>query len=63
MIVFVWQVAESIWTVLKGNLNLALSVLTAMLSMLLGGGTAILNFVLSAVSILSKKRKSPAKLN
>ena len=37
--------------VLKGNINLAMSVLTTTLSLLFGGGTALLNFLLQIVSI------------
>lgn len=44
------QVLESVWLVLKGNVNLAFSFVTAVLSLLFGGGTALLNFIISAVS-------------
>lgn len=43
------SVLESVYLVLKGNVNLVITILTATLSMLLGGGTAILNFLLSLV--------------
>jgi hypothetical protein len=36
--------------VLRGNISLVMNVLTATLSLLFGGGTALLNFFLSAVS-------------
>ncbi|CAG2185849.1 unnamed protein product [Mytilus edulis] len=45
------SVLESIWLVLKGNMNLVFNLLTATLSLVFGGGTAILNFVLSSVCI------------
>ena len=41
---------ESVWTVLRSNLTLCMNILTATLSAIMGGGTAILNFVLSMVS-------------
>ncbi|XP_064595051.1 transmembrane protein 245-like isoform X2 [Liolophura sinensis] len=47
------SVFESVWTVLKGNLSLFFSSLTAVLSMVFGGGTAVLNFVISAVIFLT----------
>ncbi len=37
--------------VLKGNINLAMNVLTTTLSLLFGGGFALLNFLLQMVSI------------
>ena len=48
---FFFQVLESIWMVLKGNMNLVFNLITAILSLVFGGGTAILNFVLSTVYI------------
>ncbi|KAL3836498.1 hypothetical protein ACJMK2_021925 [Sinanodonta woodiana] len=47
------SVLESIWLVLKGNMNLVLSVLTSVLSLVFGGGTALLNFVLSSSIFLT----------
>ena len=41
--------------VLKGNINLATNVLTTTLSLLFGGGTALLNFLLQIVSSLNCK--------
>lgn len=46
-----FQVLENVWMVLKGNMSLMLSIATAALSIVLGGGTAILNLFISAVSI------------
>ena len=40
---------ESVWLVLKGNITLCFSLLTALVSLVLGGGTALLNFLLSIV--------------
>ena len=36
--------------VLKSNMNLVVTVLTSTLSMVFGGGTALLNFLISSVS-------------
>ncbi|XP_052092255.1 transmembrane protein 245-like isoform X1 [Mytilus californianus] len=47
------SVLESIWLVLKGNMNLVFNLLTATLSLVFGGGTAILNFVLSSAIFLT----------
>lgn len=40
-------VIDASWTVLKGNISLAISALTATVSLLFGGGTALLNFLIS----------------
>ncbi|BFZ22646.1 hypothetical protein BsWGS_25685 [Bradybaena similaris] len=47
------SVWESVWMVLKSNMNLFFTVITTVLSTLLGGGTAILNFVISAIIFLT----------
>ncbi|XP_060582573.1 transmembrane protein 245-like isoform X2 [Ruditapes philippinarum] len=47
------SVLESVWLVLKGNMNLVFTVLTSTLSLVFGGGTALLNFVLSSVIFLT----------
>ncbi|ESO88151.1 hypothetical protein LOTGIDRAFT_234712 [Lottia gigantea] len=47
------SVWDSVWSVIKGNMNLVSQILSAIISMILGGGTAILNFVLSAVIFLT----------
>ncbi|XP_064643465.1 transmembrane protein 245-like isoform X3 [Lineus longissimus] len=44
---------ESVWLVLKSNISLALNVVTAIISLLFGGGTALLNFVLGVIIFLS----------
>ncbi|XP_015917993.1 transmembrane protein 245 isoform X2 [Parasteatoda tepidariorum] len=43
------SVLESVWLILKGNITLAFSAITAIISLLFGGGTAVLNFVLNFV--------------
>ncbi|KFM67086.1 Transmembrane protein, partial [Stegodyphus mimosarum] len=43
------SVLESVWTILKGNISLAFSAFTAIISLLFGGGTAVLNFVLNFI--------------
>ncbi|KAJ8307177.1 hypothetical protein KUTeg_015261 [Tegillarca granosa] len=48
-----FNVFESVWTILKGNMNLVLSLVTATLSLVLGGGTALLNFVISSIIFLT----------
>ena len=45
-----FQLLESVWIVLKGNINLAMTLLTTGISFVLGGGTALLNFIISIVS-------------
>ncbi|XP_069121345.1 transmembrane protein 245-like isoform X2 [Argopecten irradians] len=47
------SVIDSVWIVLKGNMNLVLSLVTATLSVVFGGGTALLNFVISSVIFLT----------
>jgi len=49
----VMSVLESVWLVLKGNVNLAFSLFTVVIGMLLGGGSAILNFIVDAVVFLT----------
>ncbi|XP_076305231.1 transmembrane protein 245-like isoform X2 [Tachypleus tridentatus] len=43
------SVLESVWAVVIGNLSLAFSTLTVILSLVFGGGTAVLNFFLDFV--------------
>lgn len=40
---------ESVWGILKGNVTLVASSFSAFMSILLGGGTAVLNFILNIV--------------
>lgn len=42
---------DSIWVILKGNISLVLGSVSAFISVLLGGGTAVLNFILNMVSM------------
>ncbi|KAK5647698.1 hypothetical protein RI129_002590 [Pyrocoelia pectoralis] len=44
---------ESIWGILKGNISLVLGSFSAFMSVLLGGGTAVLNFVLNVIVFLT----------
>lgn len=43
---------ESVWSILKGNISLIIGSFSTFLSVILGGGTAVLNFILNGVSIL-----------
>ncbi|XP_076437470.1 transmembrane protein 245-like isoform X2 [Babylonia areolata] len=47
------SVLESVWSVIRSNMTLVLSILTSTLSIVFGGGTAILNFVVSAAIFLT----------
>ena len=40
---------ESVWMLLKGNVNLVFQFFFATLSIILGGGTAVLNFAISTI--------------
>lgn len=44
---------DSIWGIVKGNINLALGSLGTFLSVILGGGTAVMNFILNVVVFLT----------
>ena len=44
------QVLESVWSVLVSNVALLVNVVISIVSMVFGGGTAILNSVLEVVS-------------
>lgn len=43
------SVLESVWSILKGNLSLAFYSFTALIGIVFGGGTAVLNFILNMV--------------
>lgn len=47
------SVAESILSVLRGNLNLVLGAITAALSVVVVGGNALVNFIINLVSTMS----------
>lgn len=51
----IFSILDSIWTVLKGNLSLVFKSTTAILSILMGGGTAILNFFVNGVRVGNNK--------
>ncbi|CAH0550108.1 unnamed protein product [Brassicogethes aeneus] len=44
---------ESIWSILKGNISLILGSFSTFISVILGGGTAVLNFILSVIVFLT----------
>ena len=44
------SIGQSVWTVVKGNFSLVLHSMTAIVSVLMGGGTAILNFFVNGVN-------------
>ncbi|GJQ76642.1 hypothetical protein Trydic_g15502 [Trypoxylus dichotomus] len=44
---------ESIWGIVKGNMGLLIGSFSAFMSILLGGGTAVLNFVLNTIIFLT----------
>ncbi|CAG9864333.1 unnamed protein product [Phyllotreta striolata] len=44
---------ESVWGILKGNISLILGSFSTFVSVLLGGGTAVLNFLLNVVVFLT----------
>lgn len=65
------SVFESIWNLLKGNISVVLSLVTTTISILFGGGTAVLNFMLNFVVFMtalyyllraSKERYKPLDL-
>lgn len=44
---------ESVWMLLKGNVNLVFQFFLATISVVLGGGTAVFNFVISTIVFLT----------
>lgn len=44
---------DSVWSIVKGNISLLLGSFSAFVSVLLGGGTAVLNFILNTVIFLT----------
>ena len=45
---------ESVWVIVKGNIGLLLGSFSAFMSVLLGGGTAVLNFLLNTVTRVTR---------
>ena len=43
------SVLDSVWSIFKGNLSLAFYSFTALIGILFGGGTVVLNFILNMV--------------
>ena len=46
------QMSGSVWTLMSTQLNFAISMTTAIISLLFSGGTVVLNFIVSVVSCL-----------
>ncbi|XP_044746913.1 transmembrane protein 245 [Coccinella septempunctata] len=44
---------DSVWSLVKGNFNLVLGSMSAVLSVILGGGTAVMNFILNMIVFLT----------
>ncbi|KAF5293264.1 hypothetical protein FQR65_LT11004 [Abscondita terminalis] len=44
---------ESVWSILKGNISLVVGSFSAFMSVLFGGGTAVLNFILNMIVFLT----------
>ncbi|KAK4885062.1 hypothetical protein RN001_001333 [Aquatica leii] len=44
---------ESVWSILKGNISLVVGSFSAFMSVLFGGGTAVLNFILNLIVFLT----------
>lgn len=44
------SVLESVWSILKGNFSIVIGSFSALISIVLGGGTAVLNFILNMVN-------------
>jgi len=47
------SVLDSVWSIFKGNLSLAFYSFTALIGILFGGGTAVLNFILNTVCYIA----------
>ena len=50
----IMSIAQSVWTIVKGNFSLVLHSATAMISILMVGGNAILNFLVNSVRNIHK---------
>lgn len=53
---------ESVWSIVKGNISLVLGSFSAFLSVIFGGGTAVLNFILNVVSVFINNQRTVASL-
>jgi len=47
----IFSILDSVYNLLKGNLSLVIKSTTAIVSVLMGGGTAILNFFVNGVNL------------
>uniref|UniRef100_T1JEG2 Transmembrane protein 245 n=1 Tax=Strigamia maritima TaxID=126957 RepID=T1JEG2_STRMM len=47
------SVLEGVWSVLKGNISLVMNAVTAVLSLVFGGGTALLNFFINCIVFMT----------
>ena len=54
VICFALQVLESVWLVVTSNVHLLMSIMAAVVSLILGSGSAIFNFVIAFVSDVIK---------
>lgn len=45
------EVTDSVWLIVKQNLNILTSIIGALLSVLLGGGHAVITFLVNSVNI------------
>ena len=65
MCVVLLQVLRSIWEPMSTHFHFAASMVTAIISVLFGGGTVLLNFIVSAVShfVFGCANKGPTLLS
>lgn len=47
------EVTDSIWIIVKQNLNVLLTIVGSLFSLLLGGGNAVITFLINSVCIIS----------
>lgn len=47
------EVTDSIWLIVKQNLNVLVTIVGSLFSLLLGGGNAVITFLINSVSFLS----------
>lgn len=52
------EVTDSVWLIVKQNLNILTSIVGTMLSMLLGGGHAVITFLVNSVCRNHKQTKN-----